>query len=147
MLARRELSAAQVRERLDRKGFSQDSIEPVLQHLVREGALDDHRTAVTYAHRAAHVKMRGRRRAVRELHSMGISRTQAEAAVAQVYGDIDERMVLERALARRLQGDIRSQAELRRLYQYLLRQGFEGDAAMAALKAHAASSAQPDQTN
>ena len=147
MLARRELSTAQVRERLRRKGFDTDSIDQVLRRLVREGALDDHRTAVTFARRAALVKLQGRRRATRELQALGINRTQVEAAVAQVYGDLNEEVVLERALGRRLRGQVQSRAELRRLYQYLLRQGFEGNAAMGALLARAASNAHPDQTD
>lgn len=147
MLARREFSTAQVSERLRRMAFEPEQIEPVLGRLVREGALDDHRTAVIYAHRAAHVKMQGRRRAARELQGLGIDRTQAEAAVVQVYGELDEQVILERALARRLGGEIQSRAELERLYQYLLRQGFEGSAAMATLTARAASTVQCDDTN
>ena len=147
MLARRELSTTQVSERLRRIAFEPEQIEPVLRRLVSEGALDDHRTAVIYAHRAAHVKMQGQRRAARELQRLGIDRRQADAAVVQVYGELDEQVVLERALARRLRGEIHSRAELRRLYQYLLRQGFEGSAAMAALTARAASTVQCDDTN
>ena len=147
MLARRELSTAQVSERLRRVAFEPEQIEPVLRRLVREGALDDHRTAVIYAHRAAHVKMQGRRRTARELKGFGIDRKQAEAAVVQVYGELDEQVVLERALARRLRGEIHSRTELRRLYHYLLRQGFESNAAMATLTARAASTVQCDDTN
>ena len=146
MLARRELSTAQVRERLQRLGFEPAQIEPALQRLVRDGALDDHRTAATYAHRAAHVKMQGQRRAARELRALGIDHKLAEAAVGQVYGELDEQVVLERALARRLRGEIQSRAELRRLYQYLLRRGFEASAAMATLTGRVASTVQCDDT-
>ena len=135
MLACRELCTAQVKDRLHRKGFSDTQIEPVVRQLRREGALNDHRTAVAYAHSAAHVKMRGRRRAVRELQGFGISREQSEAAVAHVYGELDERVVLERALARRLQGRVETRAEFHRLYHYLLRQGFDGHMVMTALTA------------
>ena len=147
MLVRRELSTAQVSERLRRLAFEPEQIEPALRRLVRDGALDDHRTAVTYAHRAAHVKMQGRRRAARELQGRGIDQRLAEAAVVQVYGELDEQVVLERALARRLRGEIHSRAELRRLYQYLLRQGFEASAAMATLTERAASTVQCDDTD
>ena len=146
MLARRELSTAQVRERLQRLRFEPAQIEPALQRLVRDGALDDPRTAATYAHRAAHVKMQGQRRAARELRALGIDHKLAEAAVGQVYGEFDEQVVLERALARRLRGEIQSRAELRRLYQYLLRQGFEASAAMATLTGRVASTVQCDDT-
>jgi len=136
MLARRELSEAQVRERLGRKGFEQASIDLTLKRLIQEKAVDDQRTAVIYAHRSAHVKMQGRSRAIRELQHLGICRDKAEAAVSQVYDDLEEQVVLEKALSRRLKGSIKNQSELRRLYQYLLRQGFESSVVMSVLKKH-----------
>ena len=138
MLARRELSTAQVRERLRRKGLTHQEIEPAVRRLRREGALDDRRTAVAYARHAAAVKLRGRRRTLQELERLGLGGTQARAAVDEVFGDLDEQALLERALARRLRGPIRDSAELRRLYQYLVRQGFDGHMAMATLNARAA---------
>ena len=63
-----------------------------------------------------------------------------------MYGEFDEQVVLERALARRLRGEIQSRAELQRLYQYLLRQGFEASAAMATLTGRVASTVQCDDT-
>ena len=140
MLARRELSTAQVRERLRRKGLTREEIEPALRRLRREGTLDDRRTALAYARHAATVSLRGRRRTLRELERLGLGSAQARAAVDEVFGDLDEHALLERALARRLRGRIRDRAELGRLYQYLIRQGFEGDMAMAALNARAVTS-------
>ena len=147
MLARRELSIAQVRERLVRKGFPTDDVELVVQRLVSEGALDDERTAVTYARRAANVKLQGRKRAVQELYRLGISRAQADAAVAQTYGELNEQILLEQALARRLRGKITNQAELRRLYQYLIRQGFDSSAAITTLLANTSTTAMPNVSN
>ena len=138
LLARRELSTAQVRERLARKGFGDDAIEAALARLQRVGALDDLRTARALAHRSANVRLHGRRRAVQELRSRGIERSLALKAVEATYRELDEHDLLERALARRLHGQIDSPAALRRLYQYLVRQGFDGAAAQAALRSHAA---------
>lgn len=138
LLARRELSTAQVRERLARKGFGDDAIEAALARLQRAGALDDLRTARALAHRSASVRLHGRRRAVQELQSRGIERSLALTAVEATYRELDEDDLIERALARRLHGPIDSPAALRRLYQYLVRQGFDGAAAQAALRSHAA---------
>jgi hypothetical protein len=59
---------------------------------------------------------------------MGIDPETAREAVDGVFHEVDEGMLLERALARRLRGGavVASAAEYRRLYQYLLRQGFSG---------------------
>ena len=144
MLARRELSTTQVRDRLERKRFDRAEIESALQRLRRGGALDDHRTAVAYAHSSAHIKMHGRIRTTRELHGLGISRTLSEAAIVEVYDELDECVLLERALARRLKGGIETRAQLGRLYRYLIRQGFDGSAVMSALTAHSAPGTTPD---
>ena len=134
MLARRELSAAQVRERLERKGFSGDQVEPALRRLQRAGALDDRRAAHALAHRSAHVRMHGRLRAVREIERRGIDRELAASAVDEIYRELDEGALIARALARRRRGPVESGAELRRLHRYLVRQGFDGAAATAALR-------------
>ena len=47
--------------------------------------------------------------------------------------EVDEASVLERAIAKRLDGPIRDRAQFRRLYQALLRQGFPPDRVAAAL--------------
>ena len=134
MLARRELSAAQVRERLERKGFGRDQVEPALRRLRRAGALDDRRAAHALAHRSAHVRMHGRLRAVREIERRGIDRELAARAVDEAYRGIDEDALIARALARRRRGQVESGAERRRLHRYLVRQGFDGAAAAAALR-------------
>ena len=137
MLSRRELSAAQVGERLARKGFDRDAVDAALGRLRQAGALDDARTAQALAHRSAHVRQHGRLRAVRELEARGLDRGLAQSAVDAAYREVDEDALLERALARRLRGPIDSPAALRRLYHYLVRQGFDGAAARAALERHA----------
>ena len=138
MLARRELSTAQLRQRLERKGFGPDQATAALGRLQRAGALDDERTALALARRSADVRMHGRLRALREIESRGISRDLAQRAVDAVYGDIDEEALLERVLVRRLHRPLDSRAAQRRLHQQLVRQGFDPAAALSALKRHAA---------
>ena len=138
MLARHELSTAQVRQRLERKGFGPDEVAGALRRLQRAGALDDERTAQALARRSAHVRLQGRLRALREIEGRGISRDLARRAVDAVYGELDEQDLLERVLVRRLQGPLDSRAAMRRLYQQLIRQGFDAAAALSAVKRHAA---------
>ena len=134
MLARRELSSVQVRERLMRKGFTKSEIEDALRRLEAEGALDDRRTAAAYAHESATVKFRGRARTLQELQARGISRLHARAAVDHAYASLDEGALLDRAVRRRLDGKIHSRTHLRHLYQALLRQGFDGTAIAKSLR-------------
>jgi regulatory protein len=140
MLARRELSEAQVRERLRRKEHDEGAIEEAVARLRASRALDDRRVAAAAARTEAQVRSRGRAYVLRRLESIGIAPGTAAEAVEEVFGAIDESALLARALARRLRGPgatVRDPAHFRRLYQQLVRQGFPPSAVVAALKARA----------
>lgn len=137
LLARRELTTSQLRERLLGRGLPADEIEHTIDRLTRAGLLDDARTAVALARRAVQVKLRGRHRVRRELEALGIDPPIAERALALVFDELDEATALERAIASRVRGPVRTRTELRRLHQALVRQGFAPDEVAAALLAHA----------
>ena len=138
MLARRELSAAQLRDRLLRKTYPQNEVEAVVARLQRERAVDDRRTAALIARRAAEVSHRGPRRARQQIEAAGIAPELARAAVAEAYAEAGVDTVLERALDRRLSGAVRDRAHFEQLCRYLIRQGFDSDAAISALRARMA---------
>ena len=148
LLARRELSTGQLRDRLTRRELPPSEIEAAITRLTRERAVDDTRTALAYARRAVEVKLRGQSRARLEIEALGIDPATARRAVAEVFDEVDEESVLERAIAKRLDGPIRDRAQFRRLYQALVRQGFPPDRIAAALvvrsQGHAAMSGFPD---
>ena len=133
LLARRELSTAQLRDRLTRRKLPPSEIEAAITRLTRERAVDDARTALASARRAAEVKLRGQSRARLEIEALGIDPATARHAVAEVFDAVDEESVLARAIAKRLNGPILDRAQFRRLYQALVRQGFPPDRIAAAL--------------
>jgi len=126
LLAGRELSVAQCRARLLDRDHGPEDVEAAVERLVEEGALNDERVARAHARTAIEVKGRGRLRIARELHEKGISRDVISGVLADVFGELDERSLVTRALQKKLRGRPKpaSQSELARLYQYLLRQGF-----------------------
>lgn len=134
MLARRELSAAQLHERLLRKAYTPDEAETAVTRLRQERAVDDRRTAAMIARRAADVSHRGPRRAQQQIEAAGIAPEVARAAVADAYADAGVDTVLERALDRRLSGPVRDRAHFEQLCRYLIRQGFDSSAAITALR-------------
>jgi regulatory protein len=135
-LARRELSTMQVRARLARRGVEAEAIDQAVERLTRERALDDRRTALAYARSAVNLKGRARGRVLREIAALGIARPTADAAVQEVFGEIDEPALLEQALAKRWpRGRPLTLADKQRLYRALLRQGFPSGAIAAALRA------------
>ena len=137
LLSRRELSAGQLRDRLTQRELPMGEVEEAIARLIRERAVDDTRTALACAWRAAEVKLRGRSRALRDIEALGIAPATARRAVAEVFDEVDEETIMERAVAKRLAGPIRDRAHFRRLYQALLRQGFPPDRVARLLLARA----------
>ncbi len=146
MLARRELSAAQVAARLRRRGFDDGEVEAAVARLRDDGSLDDVRTATVHARRLAGTALRGPLRAEREIAALGIGRAVARAAVAETYAERGVATVLEQALARRLPAGatIANGLHFARLYRYLIRQGFEPRLVNAALRNRGGASAPPE---
>jgi regulatory protein len=136
LLARRELAVAECRARLTDKDHPAKEIDAAVAHLIETGALDDQRVARAYARTALNVKGRGRLRVQRELQEKGIGKDIAAAAVAEVFGDADERTMVARAIQKRLRGRsvLKDRAESARLYQYLMRQGYTPAAVIAELR-------------
>lgn len=136
MLAARELSAAECRERLIARGHDPEEVAAAVGHLQETGGLDDRRVALALARTWATVKGRGRLRVQRELASRGIDREVASAAIGEVFGDLDERRLVNDAIRKRLRGrtGVADRAEAARLYQYLLRQGFPPAIVQAAVR-------------
>ena len=136
LLARRELSVEGVRARLEHRGYSPDDIAEALARLLESGALDDRRVARAYARTASKIKGRGRLRVTRELQALGISREIVAEAVADVFSDLDERALIDRAIQKKLRGGKKpsTMQERARLYQFPMRQGFTPAAVSTALR-------------
>jgi regulatory protein len=129
MLARRELSEAQVRQRLARREHAADAIDAAVARLREERAIDDIRVAEIIARTQCSVHRRGKLRVVRQIERAGISRETARRATDAVFDALDGDQLLEASLAKRLRGEalIADEKEFGRLYRYLLGQGFESD--------------------
>jgi regulatory protein len=137
MLARRELSEHQVRERLARKGHEDDAIEVAIARLREERALDDNRVAAAIARTETSIRGRGKVRVRMQIERAGIDKSIAKRAVDDVFGTIDDEALIEASLSKRLRGreTIADDREFQRLYRYLAGQGFESDRIMKLLSA------------
>lgn len=137
LLARRELTTSELRERLLRKEFPETETDDALARLRADGTLNDRRAAVAIARTHAVVKARGPIRIAHELKARGVAPDIARAALDEVFGELSEAELLERALRKRLRsGHIASQAQFRRLYAYLVRLGFPSERVVGLLKKH-----------
>jgi len=136
MLARRELSEAQVRQRLARRSHDADQIEEAVARLKQEGAIDDRRVADAIARSETSFRKRGPLRVKRKIQSAGISSSVAKDAIEGTFDTIDADALLDAALAKRLRHGktIADDREFNRLYRYLVSQGFEPDRVLARLR-------------
>jgi regulatory protein len=137
MLARRELSEQQVRQRLARKGHDQQAIDEAVARLRDERAIDDARVAGAIARTETTTKRHGKLRVRMQIERAGIARETAKSAVDDAFETIDDDALIEASLARRLRGHetIQDDREFQRLYRYLSGQGFDSDRIMKALTA------------
>jgi regulatory protein len=136
MLARRELSEAQIRQRLGRKGHQADAVDAAVERLLAERAINDQRVAEAIAHTEITIRRRGKLRIRRQIEQAGIAPPTARHALDVVFADTDEDALLEASLDKRLRGreEALDDAAFRRLYRYLVSQGFESDRIVAALR-------------
>jgi regulatory protein len=137
MLGRRELSEAQIRQRLARKEHDPESIDEAVERLRAERAIDDVRVAEAIARTETSIRRRGRLRVRLQIERAGIAKAIARRAVDEVFGALDPEAHIEAALNKRLRGRtaIADDREFQRLYRYLTAQGFEPDQVMKVLNA------------
>jgi regulatory protein len=136
MLAGRELSEAQVRQRLVRRKYDSSDIDSAIERLKEGGYIDDARAAAVIARRETTVRRRGKARVSSRLRAAGIASAVADHAVEQVFKDVDPDALLDASLERRLRGRTRvaDEKERQRLYRYLIGQGFEAERVLAKLR-------------
>ncbi len=141
LLSRRELSAAQLRTRLARRKFESDDIDATIGRLLKDGTLDDRRVAVAAARLEGAIRHRGRRRVLQRVQQLGISASLAKVAVDEVFGDLDEAALLDRAIEKRLRGASARTLDpkaMARVVRSLVGQGFEPGKIYARLRTRGA---------
>ena len=136
MLAARELSEAQVRQRLSRRGFAPHEIDTAVDRLRSDKSIDDERVAGALARSETSIRKRGRLRVKRRIEAAGIASSVAQRAIDDTFAEIDSEALMAAALEKRLRGRaaIADDREFQRLYRYLSAQGFESDRILALLR-------------
>jgi regulatory protein len=136
LLGHRARASQELRARLLSKEHSEAAVDEALQALQADGLLDDAAFARSYAADKRRLGGWGAQRISRGLAALGVAPADIEAALAEAAVDTGDE--LDRALAvLRRQGAPRPplEAARRRAYQALLRRGFAGEVAYAAVRA------------
>ena len=131
----RPRSIAELKEKLEVKGFSSMEIEKTVLDLLASGLLDDRAFTKSWInYRLA--RPFGFRRIIQELKAKGIDPETIEQAVAQIKGNYDPQPVALELARRRWQRmpDIEPAKKKKRVLDFLLRRGFEVDIVISVLK-------------
>lgn len=121
-------SVAELRERLLRgKNTNEAVVETVIARLQEYGYLNDERFAFSYASLRVKQRPLGRRRLERDLKLKQVAKGVAEEALQLVYAETPEEQLIEAAIEKRirLRGRPKTREEAKKLFDHLLRQGFE----------------------
>jgi regulatory protein len=127
LLAAKPRSVAELRERLLEKQWTNESIvDNVLARLHEYGYLNDERFAFGYASFKVRQKPVGRQRLQRDLALKKVPRETADEALRLVFEETPEETLVDRAIEKRvrLRGRPQTRAEVKSLFDHLLRQGF-----------------------
>ncbi|HET9479061.1 MAG TPA: regulatory protein RecX [Pyrinomonadaceae bacterium] len=121
-------SVAELRERLlQGKNTNAAIVETVIARLEEYGYLNDERFAFSYASLKVKQRPVGRRRLERDLKLKKVENKVAEGALELVYAETPEEQLIDAAIEKRirLRGKPKTRIEAKKLFDHLLRQGFE----------------------
>ena len=128
LLAAKPRSVAELRERLLRgKNTNAEVVEIVIARLREYGYLNDERFAFSYASYKVKQRPVGRRRLERDLKLKKVENKVAEEVLNLVFTEAPEVDLIDQAIQKRirLRGRPTTRMEAKKLFDHLLRQGFE----------------------
>jgi regulatory protein len=120
-LGYRARSRREVRDRLQRYGYGEETVAVVIGRLEELGYLDDEEFARTAAREKA--RKYGPRRVSAELRRSGVDAELAQGVVEEEFASRSE-VAEARSLAARQYNRVGSNAEARRVYGFLMRRGY-----------------------
>src|SRR5205807_9292485 len=108
-------------------GATKMVVDQVIERLREYGYLDDSKFAHTYASLRIRERPIGRRRLQRDLWLKKVDKQTADAALDEVFAATPEEDLIDRAMAKRvrLRGKPKTREDAKKLFDHLLRQGFE----------------------
>ena len=131
LLAYRNRSGFELRQRLRRAEYSDPAIDGALDRLAELNLIDDRCFAETYAEARFSHKGYGPHRIAMELRMRGIDRDIIDAVIAERLSDGEAQLERARAFAEKRLGRIRRETDPRkqrqRLYNALLRRGYDSE--------------------
>jgi regulatory protein len=128
LLAAKQRSIEELREKLSTtRGATKAMVDEAIERLRDYGYLDDAKFAQTYASLRLRERPIGRRRLQRDLWLKKVDKQTVDSALDEVFESTPEQNLIDRAIAKRvrLRGKPKTREEAKKLFDHLIRQGFE----------------------
>jgi len=128
LLAAKQRSIEELREKLSTtRGATKAMVDEAIERLRDYGYLDDAKFAQTYASLRLRERPIGRRRLQRDLWLKKVDKQTIDSALDEVFESTPEQNLIDRAIAKRvrLRGKPKTREEAKKLFDHLIRQGFE----------------------
>jgi regulatory protein len=145
LLAAKPRSVAELREHLLEKQWTDEAaVDAVVAKLREYGYLNDERFAFSFASYRVRQKPVGRGRLRRDLQLKKVDKETADEALKLVFEETPEEELIDRTIEKRtrLRGRPQTRAEIKSLFDHLLRRGFSYE--LVSQKVRAASDASLD---
>ncbi len=136
LLAAKPRPVEELRERLLEKAWTDEtSVNSVIEKLTEYGYLDDEKYAGDLALSKLRQRPQGRRRLRQALSQKKLSREHVEAAIGAAFDAIPESELIEKAVEKwvGVKGIPETRVEQKKLYEHLMRRGFDHDLIRTAL--------------
>jgi regulatory protein len=130
LLAAKPRSVGELRERLLEKNWTnQQIVDGVIKKLAEYKYLDDEQFARDLAVSKLRQKPQGRRRLKQSLSQKKLDKEIVDQAITAAFEKLPEAELIDRATEKRLRlkGRPETREDMKKFYDYLLRQGFEYD--------------------
>lgn len=131
-LMRRAHSTFELRSYLERRAADAAAVRSTLDRLKREKLIDDGKYALDFARSRASGRHQGGRRIAQELRKRGVPDRHIDAAITQVFADLDEAAIVRKVIERRTRAARGAfgarpfdRKKFASLYRTLLRAGFD----------------------
>ena len=128
LLAAKQRSVEELREKLSTtRGATKAMVDEAISRLQEYGYLDDAKFAQSYASLRLRERAIGRRRLQRDLWLKKVDKQTVETALDEIFESTPEAELIDRAIAKRtrLRGKPKTREDAKKLFDHLLRQGFE----------------------
>ncbi len=128
-LSRRDHSSFELKQKVGKKGYSQNDIDQVIQNLADKGYLDDKSFATKFVEEKTELNQWGPKKIKSHLYKKGIDQKIIENVLSNKTDDLQQQQICVDLVLKRKRHFLREEDAYKRkqkIYQYLAGRGFSG---------------------